>query len=161
MLPVIFMIMTILSLLGGTALQLTSKEIKMTGNHQSAVQALHAAESGVESVYHAFNQGDTNGDGAVNDLDSPIATNDLDSNGTIDFTQAFIDGTDMGSDAQRLEVNSGDTRAFIWVDASKAPSLILIHSRGNPAQTSSEREVTLTITTSGQNISFGALNNAT
>jgi len=81
--------------------------------------------------------------------------------GTIDFVQAFIDKTDIGSDANRLTVNSGNTRALIWVDASKAPTRVFIHSRGNPAGTITQKEVTLTITTSGVNISFGALNNAT
>ena len=160
-LPISIMMITILILMGGTALKMASTEILLTGNYQGAVQALHAAESGVELVYYALEQGDTNGDGVVNGLDSPNATNDLDSNGVNDFQQAFLTATNVGSDANRLEVNSGNTRAFVWVDASMAPSIVLIHSRGNPAQTSSEREVTLTITTSGQNISFGALNNAT
>jgi len=153
--------MGILLLLGGTTLKLARTEIQVSGNYQSAVQALHAAESGVESVYHGFEQGDTNGDGIVNGLDLPNAINDLDGNGTIDFVQAFIDKTDIGSASNRLEVNSGNTRALIWVDASKAPTRVFIHSRGNPAGTTTQKEVTLTVTTSGVNISFGALNNAT
>lgn len=160
-LAVVIGIMSVLLLLGGTTLQMASTEIQISGNYQSAVQALHAAESGVETVYHAFEQGDTNGDGIVNGLDLPNAINDLDSNGKIDFVQAFIDKTDVGSAGNRLEVNSGNTRALIWVDASKAPTRVFIHSRGNPAGTITQKEVTLIITTSGKNISHGALNNAT
>ncbi len=160
-LPITIMVMTILILMGGTALKMAGIEILLTGNYQGAVQALHAAESGVEMVYYAFEQGDTNGDGSVNGSDTANTTNDLDSNGVIDFQQAFIATTNIGSDTSRVEVNSGNTRAFIWVDASLAPSIVLIHSRGNPAQTSSKREVTLTIKTSAKNISHGALNNST
>jgi len=75
-LAVVIGTMAILLLLGGTTLKMASTEIQVSGNYQSAVQALHAAESGVESVYHAFEQGDTNGDGIVNGLDLPNAIRD-------------------------------------------------------------------------------------
>ncbi len=42
-----------------------------------------------------------------------------------------------------------------------APTVVSIHSRGNPAGTNSQREVTLDVTTSAESSVYGALNNST
>ncbi len=160
-LAVTIMIMSVLLILVGATLFSTRTEIQITGNHQGSIQALHAAQAGAEKVYDAFQQGDTNLDGVVTVADTANAANDLDNNGTIDFIQIFFNGADLGSDATRIEVNNGTTRAFIWVDASAAPTLVSIHSRGNPAGTNYQREVTLFVTTAAGGMAFGALNNST
>ncbi len=160
-LAVTVMIVSVLLILVGATLFSTRTEIQITGNHRGSMQALHAAEAGAEKVYDAFQKGDTNADGVVTGADTPNAANDLDNDGTIDFAQIFFNGADLGSDANRIEVNNGTTRAFIWVDALAAPNFVSIHSRGNPAGTNHQREVTLFVTTAGSGISFGALNNST
>jgi Tfp pilus assembly protein PilX len=154
-------IMVLLVVLGGIMLYVTSTEIKVTGNYAQSVQALHAAEAGAEKVYDAFKKGDTNGDGSVDSNDTANANNDLDGNNTIDFTQVFVNATDIGADNSRIEVNSGDTRAFVWVDASNAPAVVIINSQGSPDGTNAERTVFLTLSTSAESIIGGALNNST
>ena len=158
-------IMILLVVLGGIMLYVTRTEIKVTSNYEQSVQALHAAEAGAEKVYDAFKQGDTDGDGDVDGNDTVDATcaddcNDLDGDGTIDFTQVFTNGANIGSDGSRIEVNSGDTTAFVWVDATNAPNVVVINSRGSPDGTNALREVVLTITSSAETIIGGSLNNS-
>lgn len=162
-------IMILLVVLGGIMLYVTRTEIKVTSNYEQSVQALHAAEAGAEKVYDAFLQGDTNNDDNVDGNDTVDATcndepcNDLDGNGTIDFIQVFVDPyTPIGSDGSRIEVNSGNTRAFVWVDATNAPGVVVINSRGSPDGTNARREValTLTLTPFAGNTINGALNNS-
>jgi len=161
-------IMILLVVLGGIMLYVTRTEIKVTSNYEQSVQALHAAEAGAEKVYDAFKQGDTDGDGDVDGSDTVDATcsddcNDLDNDGTIDFIQVFVDPyTDIGSDGNRIEVNSSSTRAFVWVDATSAPGVVVINSRGSPDGTNAERIVTLTLTLTpfAEDTINGALNNA-
>lgn len=157
------LIMIVLAIMGGFALFFTNREMMTTENYRGNVQALYAAETGAEKVYDAFMQGDTNGDGIVNASDtSNSATNDLDNNGVIDFIQVFTNKTNIGASNSRVTVNSGaSTQAFVWVDASQSPSLITIWSRGKPEGTNNQKEVALTLTTSGKNIINGALNNST
>ncbi len=156
-------IMILLVVLGGIMLYVTRTEIKVTSNYEQSVQALHAAEAGAEKVYDAFKKGDSDGDGDVDGSDTANANNDLDGNSTIDFTQVFVDPyTDIGSDGNRIEVNSGSTRAFVWVDSTNAPGVVVINSRGSPDGTNAERIVTLTLTLTpfAEDTINGALNNA-
>ncbi len=156
------MIMVLLLVMAGATLLSVRQEIQITGNVQGSVQALHAAEAGAEKVYDVLMLGDTNGDGVVDGLDLVNGSNDLDSNGTLDFLQVFRDKQDIGTLTNRFTVNSGtNIQADIWVDASAAPTVVSIHSRGNPAGTNSEREVTLDVTTSAESNVYGALNNST
>ena len=157
-------IMMLLVVLGGIMLYVTRTEIKVTSNYEQSVQALHAAEAGAEKVYDAFKNGNDPIDATCID-----ACNDLDGNGTIDFTQVFTNGDNIGSDGSRIEVNSGNTRAFVWVDACSVPSpdcpsnvsnVVVIISRGSPDGTNALREVTLTITSLAQDIIGGSLNNS-
>ncbi|RMF85962.1 MAG: hypothetical protein D6736_16230 [Nitrospinota bacterium] len=153
-------IMTGLAVLGAAAFFTADIDRLITKNYEGSIQALYAAEAGAEKVFNAFKMGDTTGDGAVDGNDTANTDNDLDGDGTIDFLQVFANKEDIGSDDNRIVVNSGDTRAFIWVDASEAPTLVYIHSRGNPAGTKNRKDITLALTTSGANIINGALNNA-
>jgi hypothetical protein len=153
-------IMILLVVLGGIMLYVTRTEIKVTSNYEQSVQALHAAEAGAEKVYAAFKKGDTDGDGDVDGNDTVNANNDLDNNGIIDFTQVFANGANIGSDGSRIEVNSGNTRAFVWVDATNAPDVVVINSRGSPDGTNALRGVALTLTSSAQTIIGGSLNNS-
>ena len=153
-------IMILLVVLGGIMLYVTRTEIKVTSNYEQSVQALHAAEAGAEKVYDAFKKGDSDGDGDVDGSDTVNANNDLDGNSTIDFTQVFTNGANIGSDGSRIEVNSGSTRAFVWVDATNAPDVVVINSRGSPDGTNALRGVVLTITSSAETIIGGALNNS-
>ncbi len=159
-------IMILLVVLGGIMLYVTRTEIKVTSNYEQSVQALHAAEAGAEKVYDAFKEGDTDNDGDVDGSDNVDATcsdepcNDLDGNGTIDWTQVFVNGSNLGSAGSRIEVNSGNTRAFVWVDATNAPDVVVINSRGSPDGTNALREVALTLTSSAQTIIGGSLNNS-
>lgn len=157
------LIMIVLAIMGGFALFFTNREMMTTENYKGNVQALYAAEAGAEKVYDAFMQGDTNGDGIVNAGDTVnSATNDLDNDGVIDFIQVFTNKTNIGSSGSRITVNSGASiQASVWVDASQSPALITIWSKGNPAGTTNQKEVALTITSSGENIINGALNNST
>ncbi|MBI3585100.1 MAG: hypothetical protein HY096_14280 [Nitrospinae bacterium] len=155
------LIMIVLTIMGGFALFFTNREMMTTKIYEGNVQALYAAEAGAEKVYDAFMQGDTSGDGIVGAGDSPNSANDLDNNGIIDFTQVFTNKANIGSSANRITVNSGDTRAEVWIDASQSPALITIWSRGIPEGTNNQKEVALTLTTSGENIINGALNNST
>ncbi|MBI3815663.1 MAG: hypothetical protein HY279_14495 [Nitrospinae bacterium] len=155
------LIMVILIIMGGAAITFTIRDLNYTKNYEENIQALYAAEAGAEKVYDAFMQGDTNNDGVVNISDTANANNDLDSNGIIDFMQVFTNKTDIASSSNRIEVNSGNIRAYIWVDASGAPTVITIYSRGNPDGTNNQREVALTITATGKSIINGALNNST
>ncbi len=153
-------IMILLVVLGGIMLYVTRTEIKVTSNYEQSVQALHAAEAGAEKVYDAFKKGDSDGDGDVDGSDVANANNDLDGDGTIDFTQVFVSGAPLGSDGSRIEVNSGNTRAFVWVDATNAPDVVVINSRGSPDGTNALRGVALTLTSSAQTIIGGSLNNS-
>ena len=157
-------IMMLLVVLGGIMLYVTRTEIKVTSNYEQSVQALHAAEAGAEKVYDAFKNGNDPIDATCID-----ACNDLDGNGTIDFTQVFTNGDNIGSDGSRVEVNSGNTRAFVWVDACSVPSsncppnvpnVVVIISRGEPDGTNAKREVALTIGNDATDIINGALNNS-
>jgi hypothetical protein len=155
-------IMVILTILGAASLFTTNIDIMITKNYEMSIQALYAAEAGAEKVYDAFQEGDTNGDGVVDDNDTANANNDLDGDGTIDFIQVFQNKVDIGSDANRITVNANSNiQAFIWVDASNAPAVVLIHSRGNPAGTKSRKDITLTLTSTGGGVINGALNNST
>jgi type II secretory pathway pseudopilin PulG len=147
-------IMILLVVLGGIMLYVTRTEIKVTSNYEQSVQALHAAEAGAEKVYDAFKQGDTDGDGDVDGSDVANANNDLDGNGTIDFTQVFVNGTPLPA----TDVNSGDTFATVSVDANDAPGKVIISSTGKPVGTNAERTIYLTLTSSAQ--IGGALNNS-
>ncbi len=157
-------IMMLLVVLGGIMLYVTRTEIKVTSNYEQSVQALHAAEAGAEKVYDALKNGNDPIDATCID-----ACNDLDGNGTIDFTQVFTNGDNIGSDGSRIEVNSGNTRASVWVDACSVPSsncppnvpnVVVIISRGEPDGTNAKREVALTIGNDATDIINGALNNS-
>ncbi len=149
----------ILTLMGVTALFTTRTEIQITSNYKDSVQALYAAESGAQKVFDAFKQGDTDENGVVdaNDTTKP-GINDLDNDGTIDFIQVFTDSDSIGSENSLIQVNNGDTKASIWVDASLAPGIVVIHSTGTPEGTKSRRTVALSLTGLGDMIN-GALNN--
>ena len=110
-------------------------------------------------MFDAFKKGDTNNDGIVDGTDIATSANDLDGDGVVDFQQVFNAGGNLASDANRLEVNSDNTRAYIWVDGSQTPN-VTIHSRGNPLNTTSVREISLALSTSAQALLSGALNNA-
>ncbi len=165
-------IMMLLVVLGGIMLYVTRTEIKVTSNYEQSVQALHAAEAGAEKMYDAFKKGDTNGDGIVDSSDTANAENNLDvgnGNTVIDFIQVFDKGDNIGSDGSRIEVNSGNTRAFVWVDACSVPSpdcppnvpnVVVIISRGEPDGTNAKREIALTIGNEATDIINGALNNS-
>ena len=148
-------IMMLLVVLGGIMLYVTRTEIKVTSNYEQSVQALHAAEAGAEKVYDAFKNGNDPIDATCID-----ACNDLDGNGTIDFTQVFVNAARLPASGE-IEVNSGDTRAFVSVDASKAPNEVIITSRGSPVGTNAQRTVFLTLKSSAEDIIRGALNNST
>ncbi len=145
-------IMMLLVVLGGIMLYVTRTEIKVTSNYEQSVQALHAAEAGAEKVYDAFKNGNDPIDATCID-----ACNDLDGNGTIDFTQVFVNAARLPASGE-IEVNSGDTRAFVSVDATNAPDVVIISSTGKPVGTNAERTVFLTLTLSAQ--IGGALNNS-
>ena len=164
-------IMMLLVVLGGIMLYVTRTEIKVTSNYEQSVQALHAAEAGAEKVYDAFKRGDTNGDKIVDGSDVANANNDLDDDGIIDFIQVFVTGLRMPLDGSEcgteiidggieVEVNSGDTRAFVWVDACDFPGAVIINSRGSPDGTNARREVALTIGNEATDIIGGSLNNS-
>ena len=159
-------IMVLLVVLGGIMLYVTRTEIKVTSNYEQSVQALHAAEAGAEKVYDAFKNGNDPIDATCID-----ACNDLDGNGTIDFIQVFVTGLRMPLDGSEcgteiidggieVEVNSGDTRAFVWVDACDFPGAVIINSRGSPDGTNARREVALTIGNEATDIIGGSLNNS-
>jgi len=147
-------IMMLLVVLGGIMLYVTRTEIKVTSNYEQSVQALHAAEAGAEKVYDAFKNGNDPIDATCID-----ACNDLDGNGTIDFTQVFVNAARLPASGE-IEVNSGDTRAFVWVDACDFPGAVIINSRGSPDGTNARREVALTIGNDATDIINGALNNS-
>ncbi len=152
-------IVVILTLMGVAALFTSKTEIQITSNYKDSVQALYAAESGAQKVFDAFKQGDTDNNGVINTNDTINSNNDLDNNGTIDFIQVFTDSDSIGSENSLIEVNNGDTKASIWVDASLAPGIVVIHSTGTPEGTKSRRTVALSLTGLGDMI-HGALNNA-
>ena len=152
-------LVVILTLMGVAALFTTQTEIQITSNYKDSVQALYAAESGAQKVFDAFKQSDTDNNGVADANDTANADNDLDNNGTIDFIQVFTDSDSIGSENSLIEVNNGDTKASIWVDASLAPEIVVIHSTGTPEGTKSRRTVALSLTGLGDMI-HGALNNA-
>ncbi len=148
-LVVCVLMMAILSLLGTAAIQSTVIDTKISKNYKDSVQALYAAESGVEVVLDAFHAG---------------ATTDLDGLNGADFEWVWQSAGDIGSDAARITVNSGlPTQAYIYVDGSQAldaPAFVTIYSLGNPDGTLARREIVQTFTTSAQNIINGAINNS-
>ena len=162
-LTVVIVVVSLLLIIGYSALTRNVMEIKVTTNYQDSIQALHAAEAGVERVYAGFSFADTNGDGIVSASDAANSNNDIDGNGTIDFTQVFSNGTNIAASNNRIQVNSNATRAFVWVDASAAPDRVTIYSEGNPSGTNSKREISLSVSVgmSGLDVIYGALDNST
>lgn len=154
------MVLLTLSLMATAALQVSNMDIRISKNYKDNVQAGYASEAGLEKMIDSFKQGDTNGDAAVNSSDTVNANNDLDGNGTIDFTQILVNGNNLGSSASRITVNSGDMQALIWVDATDAPVSVTIYSKGNPSGTHSYEELAQSIGCSASSIINGAINNA-
>jgi len=153
-------VMLSLTLMATAALQISNINIRVARNYREGVQANYAAAAGVEKMFDAFKQGDTNGDGSVNGADTVNASNDLDGDNTIDFTQVWVNRNNIGDSANRIAVNSGDTRAFIWVDASQAPVSVTVYSKGNPSGTKGQRELAQSMASSGSSVINGAVNNA-
>lgn len=148
------LIMIILSLMGTAAVQMSMTDVRISKNYKDSVQALYAAESGLEIVYDSFIQG-----------------NDLDVDATADFTQVYPSsgaattlpiGYDANDDANtRMTLNSGlNNQAQVWVDVSNSPVSVMIYSRGNPAGTNSVKELAQTVEASALSIINGAINNA-
>jgi len=137
------LVIVVLTLIGISSIQTTTIDMKISSNYRGSSQSLYAAEAGLEKVLESFLQG-----------------SDLDNNSTSDFVQVFQNGTDIGSSSSRVEVNSGDMRAYIWVDASNIPVSATISSRGNPSGTSSQKELAYSISVSASQIISGAINNA-
>lgn len=154
------MVLLTLSFMATAALQLSNIDVRISKNYKDSVQAHYAAEAGLEKMIDSLKQGDTNGDTVVNSADTVNANNDLDLNGIIDFTQILVNHSNLKTSANRQEVNSDKTRAYIWVDASDAPVSVTIYSRGNPSGTNSREELAQAIGCSGSSLINGAINNA-